>query len=493
MTSPLSRERGSHWIPASIIVTTLVISIARAIASPTWGSLPALAPLDAVKFIDPVLVLAVGILAVISTIGRRARVYPSWKVRWAVAASVILSIGVMSTLFSGAPGYFAAQSVWFVLRPAVLLLVLTGSGWNGRIKPWLIVVLVAFVLANAAVAIEQWLVLRASGPDFDADGIIGLFHDAHQQATFGYSAALLSLAAVAAAITVPRRLAWLSLAGLCVFVGFISQGQKATGIEAAILAGAIAVLVLRSRSLITRAVVGLPAFGLMALLLFVANAGVGSWTVAKELITGNLENRLVGGGYQGLTFVRDLGVVQMFADFGSLSAANPAVLVLGVGPSNYGSPAALTRVDRGKASASTRELFWWESLKEPELVAIGQLRLLGLSSKTSLLGVLLGEYGCIAFLAFLYLLLWPLFIQAPAHEHSAAGLDWGSPLFWLKAAYLGLILQAAITTIGAWDNDVVLTMLIVGFASVLVDREESSVPATLLPVLLTDPEPGSHS
>jgi len=154
----------------------------------------------------------------------------------------------------------------------------------------------------------------------------------------------------------------------------------------------------------------------------------------------------------------------------------PAV-VLGLGPSNYGSPAALTRLDRGSASAATRELFWWERMKETELSSAGELRLLGLSAKTSLPGVVLGEYGYIALLAFLYLSFWPFFIVPRAPRESPGGIAWGSRLLWLKAAYLGVIVQAAISTLGSWDNDVVLTLLLVGFAAVLAGRDRPTAPA----------------
>ena len=40
-------------------------------------------------------------------------------------------------------------------------------------------------------------------------------------------------------------------------------------------------------------------------------------------------------------------------------------------------------------------------------------------------------------------------------------------LFWLKMAYLGFVLHAVLSTLGTWDNDVVVTILMAGFASVL--------------------------
>jgi hypothetical protein len=69
-----------------------------------------------------------------------------------------------------------------------------------------------------------------------------------------------------------------------------------------------------------------------------------------------------------------------------------------------------------------------------------------------------------------------LFIKARAADESPGGTAWGGRLFWLKAAYLGVIAQSAITTLGAWDNDVVLTLLIVGFASALAGREKAVSP-----------------
>lgn len=467
-------DRTGHWVPATLVLATLFISAIRGLGNPAYGPLPALARLESIKFIDPVLVLAIGALAVIDAMARGTRIYPTWKVRWAGATALVLAIGVMSALSAGAPFYYAAQSIWFVLRPAVLLLVLMGVSWDGRLRPWLIRAIVLFTLANAALVIAQWLVVRAAGPEYAADRIIGLFHDAHQQAAFGYTAALLSLAGAAAGSTRWRQLAWLGLAVLNVLVGFVSQGQKATGIAAGVLVLAVAVLVLRSRRRLVRVLVMVPVAVLASLLFLLVSSGAGSLTTARELITGNLEGRLSGGGYRGLAFVRDLGVVRMFEDFGALSAADPATIVLGVGPSNYGSPAAMTRLDRGLASPATRDLFWWEVMKEPELIAIGELRLLGLSAKTSLVGVVLGEYGCIAVLAFLYVLLWPLWIPDQAVHARPAAIAWGSRLFWLKTAYLAVVLQAAVATLGAWDNDVVLTLLLVGFASVMADRERTA-------------------
>ena len=99
------------------------------------------------------------------------------------------------------------------------------------------------------------------------------------------------------------------------------------------------------------------------------------------------------------------------------------------------------------------------------------------SAKTSLAGVVLGEYGFIALIAFLYLLLWPFSIVGRAPDERSDGVARGSRLFWLKVAYLGLIVQAAISTLGSWDNDVVLTLLLVGFASVLMGRDGSTALA----------------
>jgi hypothetical protein len=47
----------------------------------------------------------------------------------------------------------------------------------------------------------------------------------------------------------------------------------------------------------------------------------------------------------------------------------------------------------------------------------------------------------------------------------------------MKVAYLGVILQAAISTLGSWDNDVVLTLLLVGFAGVLAGRDRATAAA----------------
>ncbi len=161
----------------------------------------------------------------------------------------------------------------------------------------------------------------------------------------------------------------------------------------------------------------------------------------------------------------DLGVVRMMEDFWRLSAEHPSAAFIGTGPANYGSPAALTRVDKGEAAPEVEELFWREVASERELIATGELLLLGLSAKTSILGVLLGEYGCLALIVFLYLLVWPLTLVAGAEADG--DLDTRHRLFWLKMAYLAVVVQACISTLGAWDNDPAITVLMVGFAGLL--------------------------
>jgi hypothetical protein len=322
---------------------------------------------------------------------------------------------------------------------------------------------VAFSLANAALVIVQWWSARAAGINYSPDAIIGLFNDAHQQATFAYTAAVLSLACLAPPRPWPRRIAWAGYAALNIFVGFVSQGQKATGTELVVVAIAALVAILQSRARLTRVAIALPVAGI---LLAGALFGAGSllWGRAAAVVTGNLLGRLKDGGYQGLAFVGDLGVVQMIGDFTRLSVTDPTVVFVGMGPSNFGSPAALTRLNRGDATRSSREMFWREVASEAQLASSGELRLLGLSAKTSVLGVLLGEYGGIALLAFLYLLAWPLTLS-PRGDSDAV-----RRLFWLKVAYVGVVLQSVLSTLGAWDNDVVMTILMAGFAGALAYR-----------------------
>jgi hypothetical protein len=92
--------------------------------------------------------------------------------------------------------------------------------------------------------------------------------------------------------------------------------------------------------------------------------------------------------------------------------------------------------------------------------------LLGLSAKTSVVGVALGEYGCLGLGVFVCLFLWPLFITGGSTD-----VDARRRLFWLKLAYLAVMLQSMLSTLGAWDNDVVLTLLMAGFASFVAVRE----------------------
>lgn len=467
MTSATPLGQRAPWVATLVVLTTLGISAIRGLGNESYGWLPALGQIDAVKFIDPLLLLVLGGVAILKAVARGTLTFPVWKVRWAACVAIVLGIGIAGALLARVPPYYALQSLWFVLRPALLLLILTAARWDrrGSIQPWSLVVV--FVLANAAVVLVQWVAARGTGDRYSEDAFIGLFHDAHQQATFGYTAALLSLAVLTTASTWPRRLLWMAMTALNILVGFVSQGQKATGVEAGALLLAVAIGLVRSRARLRQVVALAPFPSLAILLVVVLSSGAAVWTRAEELVSGNLLNRLEDGGYRGAAFLQDLGVVRMLADFWQLSAADPRIVFVGAGPSNFGSPAALARVDQGTALPVIQRLFWWEATREQALAEAGELRLLGLSAKTSLVGVLLGEYGCVALLAFLYLLLWPLTL---AVRGSIGEFDTGAArrLFWLKIAYFGLVAQSVVSTLGAWDNDVVVTILIAGFAAFLV-------------------------
>lgn len=470
--------RGAGWTAPLALLAALLVSTIRGLGNPSYGPLPALGALEPVKFIDPLLLFVLGGLAILHAVARGTWTIPEWKIRWGACIAIIACIGFVGALAAGAPPYFAAQSLLFVLRPALLLLVLTGFSWARSAAPRLWTIVVWFSLANAGLVLAQWWFPGATTADLSADAISGLLHDAHQQATFAYTVAVLSLSRVARRSTWRRRMLWACFCGLNAFAGFLSQGQKATGIVIGVVLMAAVVGVLRSRARLTRVAALLPATALVALVALPLTAGTLLWTDTAIVVSGNLRQRLQEGGYGVVTFLGDLGVVQMFEDFEQLSADDARVLFMGVGPSNFGSPAALTRVNSGDAPRRSQELFWREATKEEELVAKGELRLLGLSAKTSILGVLLGEYGCIALLAFLYLLVWPLFL-VPRHAHDGSHVDAARSLFWLKVAYLGLVLQAMLSTLGAWDNDVVMTILIAGFADVLASREHAPSEAWL--------------
>ena len=468
----LSLGRRAGWPAAFALLAALLVSTIRGLGNPSYGPLPAFGAFEPIKFIDPLLLLALGGVAILNAVARGTRTVPGWKVRWGACIAIIAGIGIVGALVAGVPSYFAAQSLLFVLRPALLLLILTGFSWERSTAPRLWTLVVWFSLANAGLVLSQWWSVSATGDDYSADAIIGLFHDAHQQATFAYTVAVLSLSCLARRSTWWRRIFWACFCGLNAFVGFLSQGQKATGIAIGVVIMAAVIGIVRSRARLTRVATLLPATALVALAAVPLAAGTLFWSRATVVVSGNLLERLEDGGYQGMAFLRDLGVVQMVGDFEELSADNARIVFLGIGPSNFGSPAALTRLENGDAAPRSRELFWREVAKEEELVASGELRLLGLSAKTSILGVLLGEYGCIALLAFLYLLVWPLFL-APRDGPDTLDIDTARGLFWLKVAYVGLVLQSLLSTLGAWDNDVVTTILIAGFASVLASREDA--------------------
>ena len=462
---PAILDRGAPWPVDLVVIATLAISAIRGLGAPPFGPVPALARFDWVKFVDPGLVVALGAFGLVNALARGTRFVPAWKAWWSGCAAIVLVLGTISGLYWSVAAYDAAQSILFLLRPAALLLIFTAFPWDRRssLAPRAVV---AFAILNIGVVLRAWLAARATGPGYSADAILGLFHDAHQQATFSYSVALVAVACAAGATTGRDRLAWIAFIAANALAGFVSQAQKSTGLEIAVFLGALAILVLRSRARLLRLVQLAPAAALTVLLALTVASGTTIWTSAAELVTGNLQQRLEEGGYRGLAFVEDLGAVRMARDFTWLSARTPETLVVGAGPANYGSPAALRRVEQGHASALIRELFWWEAAKESELVNAGELRLLGLSAKTSLPGIVLGELGCLALLAFLPLLVGPLTILARLD----LGADERRRLFWLKTAYVGVIAQSVVNTLGAWDNDVVLTLLFAGFAGMVAVR-----------------------
>jgi len=370
------------------------------------------------------------------------------------------------------PAYYGAQSLLFLLHPFLILIALSIVPWRAAVVGTLWRPIWMFAGINALVVLGQRARMAAGG-DFSADLLVGCFNDAHSQAVFSFTLVLLLLSS--AGWSAGRRAVVMryGLAVLCLLSGLASQDQKATGILAVLLAGAAVVRVARSRITETRVALALMGILAGALVIGVFASASRAAHFMSSVVTGNLEERVREGRYEGLNFVADLGLVEMAADYTRLAGQLPAALFLGFGPGNFGSPAALTRFARGEGPGEIRRLFWRESTDDAELAALGELRLLGLSARASLPGIVLGECGIPALLVFLMLLCLPLLIRVRSGR-SCAKRD---SLFWLKCAYLAIVMQSALNTLGAWDNGPATTAIMCGFAGYLA-RSSPARPDT---------------
>ncbi len=441
-----------------VILVTLGLAFVASVLSPQAGLVRVAAP-KAVKLLDPAIVAALALLVALRAVHAGSWRVERWRVAWASCLAVILAIGTAGALFNATPPYYAAQAAFFLIRPAALLLLFTAFAWCPDTAGAVWTPVVVYSVANIArVAVQAVPVIRGGGL-VSADGVIGLFNDAHAQATFSYGVALLLLGRSLAGLTLWRRVAWAALIGANLLAGFVSQGQKATGVLAGVIVLGVFVQLLRSRRWLRRSLPLATAATAVLALLIMSPARSDLGGKAMTAVTGNLIDVIRLGGYRATAFVNDIGIVRMVREYLDIATGQPAVLAVGLGPSGFGSPAALTRVSKGDAPPRIARLFWWEVTGDQELARMGELRLLGLSAKTSLPGVVLGEYGCLGLAAFLVLVVWPFFIPPPDDREAARRM------YWLKMAYLFVVLQSVLNALGSWDNDVVLTVIMAGFAS----------------------------
>jgi hypothetical protein len=215
--------------------------------------------------------------------------------------------------------------------------------------------------------------------------------------------------------------------------------------------------VVKNKNRLILAILALPLVFLI--LLGSTIAGLGSILEQRVIVslTGNLQDRLQQN-YKERNFISDIGIVQMATFYAEKTIQNPFTLVIGLGPSNYGTPAALTKISKGDAPLWVSSFFQWEVSDAVDLAKNDNLQLLGLSAKTSVFGSVLGELGLPSALAFILLTTWPLLIRLPLDRTRKDDQF----LFWLKMAYLAVVLQSGLNVLGAWDNDMVLTPLIAG-------------------------------
>ena len=454
--------RLSPFLVWSLVLLTLLIALVRSLTNPVSGILPGLGFLAFVKFLEPV-ALFVGLgLVGIRAVQKRTSNVSIWTTYWLIGVGVVLGIGFLSALVWHTPLYYTWQSLYFFLRPALLFLLLRSLHWVVLDYLYLLKFIFVFGMANAVVTTYQQVVLWQSGQYFSADAMIGLFNDAHQQATVSYVIVFLLLASRDIFRRRWQRGVWMVLIGLNVFAAYIAQAQKTTGFFIVVLVGAVFWLVLRRKKWLSRAVVATPLAVLFLLVVMLAGWGGKLGERAFEATTGNFAD-LVARRYGGVDWLADVGLVQMFDDYSQRAIANPVVLIVGLGPSNYGSPASLTRVAKGDAEPWVRQFYFWESLESDaqRIIEGGGMRLAGLSAKTSVVGSSLGELGLLGFAAFAFLSLAPLGVTLPATWDPVQR----TMLFWIKAAYLFILLQSALSNLGTWDNDVAITLIMAGLAA----------------------------
>lgn len=444
----------------SILLGTLLIALVRSLGNQKYGSLPAFERLESIKFLDPVLVILFLGLVGASAIQKQRSAMSRWKALWLLCIGVILLVGVLGSLVWRVHAYYAAQSMFFVLRPALLFLLFASLSWGLSDYRRVLKFIFTYGVLNALVTLYQQVVLWRSGEYFSADAMIGLFNDAHQQATFSYALVLLLLGCRGSFRGRTRRIVWLALVGLYLLAAYVSQGQKATAIFAVVLGLGLAWRILRHRRRLALIVSASYVMLLVLTVVFLLGAGGDLFNRAIIVLTGNLSDRLAQD-YRGRNFLGDLGVLQMVTYYRERALDDPVVAFVGLGPSNFGSPACLAKVAKGSSDPWQRRYFWWETAVESELIRASELRLLGLSARTSVFGVALGELGLLGFAAFLPLTLWPLRIRPPQGAEPMAR----DQFFWSRMAYLFVVLQAAVSTLGAWDHDVMFTVLLAGMAA----------------------------
>jgi len=454
----------------TVILGTLGLALLASVLHPSYGIIPFAERLRGSKLLDPALIVAFALVATLRAIDGGCWRVASWKVLLAACLAILVAAGVLGALLNGNPPYYAAQAMFFLVRPAALLLLFTAFRWDPARPGALWTPVLGYSAVNICVVAGEAVTVARGAGKISADVVIGLFNDAHQQATFSFTIALLLLGCGCSGLTWRRRCGWAALVAGNMMAGYLSQGQKATGIVVSVLVLAGGIRLLQSRRRLRRALVAAAVLVLATTLVAISPAGSATGSKAVAMVTGNLFSRIDKGRYQVGAFVHDIGVVRMFGDYLQIARDTPQVLLVGLGPGSFGSPAALTRVSTHEAPPDIANLFWWENADVMRLKHAGQLRLLGLSAKTSVIGVALGEYGCLGLGAFVCLFLWPLFITGGSTD-----VDARRRLFWLKLAYVALMLQSILSTLGAWDNDVVLTLLMAGFASFVASRGPEAV------------------
>jgi hypothetical protein len=424
----------------SLLLTDMTISTLRAMVYMNTG-VPA-TDFGPLKFLDPALVIGLSILQLMTVLLRQRGRLTRWMIFWLLGCAGFLGWGILNVLFYHPPLYDALQSLFVFIRPLLLFFIFASLDLDPEDYRTLLKPVIAWGILSALVAIYQCVINQFR----IGDTIWGLLLDAHHQAIFSYSLALLLLGDRS---IIPWRWLRLAVISLLFVIAFIAINAKATG--ALILLLGVTYLASRfSRRQILGFMLFIPILLLVgAYIVFGSNAWVARLRYA---LTGGLPNILQD--YQGRSIVNDIGVYQMSRYYLTQTALDPLVGAIGLGLSNYGSPAMLSRLRRGGGELWQRQFFAFDYYALPP----DELLLHGLSYRSSLYGTILGETGFVGFSIWFFLASLPLAFRLPASPAQRRRT------FWVRLAYLMILLSAVVTWSGSWDVDLATLVVMMGLA-----------------------------